>query len=81
MDRNDVERMVNVEQGIQRLESKLDLYLQGINKDITDVKDDVGDHRDRIRALEKWAWSIPPSIVLSIIALVGVVIESGIIGG
>lgn len=91
MDRNDIERLVNVEQGIQRLESsfnsgferldgKMDLYLQGVNKDISEVREDVKDHRGRIRSLEKWAWSIPPTILIALVSLVGFLLESGVIG-
>lgn len=89
MDRDDVERLVNVEQSLQRIEGntesgfkrieeKLDSFSVNFKEDLGDVRNKSSDHDNRIRTLERWMWSIPPTLIIGLIGLVETLSSMGL---
>lgn len=89
MDRNDVERLVNVEQSLQRIEGnteigfkrieeKLDNFSENFKEDLGDVRNKSSDHDNRIRTLERWMWSIPPTLIIGLIGLMETLSSMGL---
>lgn len=51
------------------LNSKLDVYITRHEHLEELTKDRTADHETRIRSLEKWRWSLPPTLVLAVASI------------
>jgi len=60
---SDLERLV-------RIETKLDLHFQHIEAWRAEVEQTNADYEDRLRALERWKYSVPASLLTAAISLV-----------
>lgn len=54
--------------GLTRVESKLDNLTERLADDIQQARDDVSDHEERIRTLERSRWPLPTLAALTGVA-------------